>query len=236
MLKHYFLVIVFLFMTMLCCYSGPRSKSVKISVEPNTASIYINGTFSGYGIAEFIRPKKDEVIIIRIEAEEYKPITTKYYGNDKRPVISYTLQNDGFYRATAASGIVNRYFTIDIDKMYVSVDDTGEISIEKAWKKITQILLNYFDEISTSDFWGGYLQTPWQYKTFIQSDKLIRNRITIRDITTPVRAAFQIKIESEVAGASAAKHGEFTPMDRIPKELEPVIQELQSRIGKFNNI
>lgn len=188
-------------------------------------------------MAEFVHPRKNEVTIIHIEAEECIPITTKYYGEDKRPIISYALQNDGwFYRASAASGLVNKYFTIDIDRMYISVDETGKVSIERAWRKITQILLNYFDEISTSDFWGGYLQTPWQYKTFVQSDKQIRNRITIRDITTPARAAVQIKIESEVAGTYAAKHGEFTPVDRIPKELEPVIQELQSRIGKFNNI
>ncbi len=60
--------------------------------------------------------------------------------------------------------------------------------------------------------------------------------MTIRDISTPKKVAFQIKVSSETAGAMAAKHGEFTEVDRIPKELEPILEELQTRIGKVNNL
>ena len=48
--------------------------------------------------------------------------------------------------------------------------------------------------------------------------------------------AFQIKVESEVAGSYAARHGEFTEVDRIPKEFEPIIEELQTRIGKVHSL
>ena len=212
------------------------TKTVKIVVEPPEASIFINGTFSGYGTAEFARPKKKEVVVIRIEANEYTPITTKYYGDDKRPVLSFTLQSDGFYRASAASGIVNKYFTIDVDERYINTDSEGNRDSKEAWKLIHQILLNYFDEISTSDYSGGFLQTPWQYKSFKMTNKTIRNRVTIRDISTAEKIAYQIKIESEVAGTLAARQGEFTTVDRIPKELEPILEELQTRIGKMNNI
>ena len=92
------------------------------------------------------------------------------------------------------------------------------------------------DEIETTDVHGGYLQTPWQYKSFIMSEKQIRNRVTIRDISTPQRVAFQIKISSEVAGSMAARHGEFTEIDRIPKDFEPLIEELQTRIGKVSSL
>lgn len=34
----------------------------------------------------------------------------------------------------------------------------------------------------------------------------------------------------------AARHGEFTEVDRIPKELEPLIEELQTRIGKISSL
>jgi hypothetical protein len=60
--------------------------------------------------------------------------------------------------------------------------------------------------------------------------------VTIRDISTPDRVAFQIKISSEVAGSMAAKNGEFTEVDRIPKDLEPLIEELQTRIGKAHSL
>ena len=222
--------IMAIFCTQLC-----YAKSVvTISAEPKETSIYINNTFSGYGYAEFTKPKKNEVVIIRCECNEFKPILTKYYGVDKRKTISITLQQDGFYHASAASGIVNKYFTIDIDSRYYKIAGDN-IDSTPAWKLLHQILLNYFDEISTTDIHGGYLQTPWKYKTFTLSEKQIRNRVTIRDISTPKHVAFQIKISSEVAGVMAAKHGEFTEIDRIPKELETLLEELQTRIRKVSS-
>ena len=119
--------------------------------------------------------------------------------------------------------------------MYYTITD-DHVDVSAAWKLLHQILLNYFEEISTTDFYGGYVQTPWQYKKFTLSEKQIRNRVTIRDISTPKRVAFQIKVSSEVAGSNAARHGEFTEVDRIPKEFEPIIQELQTRIGKVSSL
>ena len=209
---------------------------ITITAEPKEAAIYVNNVFSGYGYAEFMKPKKKEqVVIIRIECEEYKPILTKFYGADKRKSISFALMQDGFYRAYANSGIVNKYFTIDIDSLYYSKVD-GKVDCTHAWKMIHRILLNYFDEISESDFYGGYLQTPWRYKSFHLSEKKMRNRVTIRDISTPNRVAFQIKVSSEVAGTNAARTGEFSEIDRICKDLEPLIEELQTRIGKVSNL
>lgn len=216
-------------------YAAKKPEIVKVTVEPKEAAIYINNSLAGYGYAEFTRPKKKEVVIIRCECNEYKSILTKYYGADKRSSLSFQLQQDGFYRASAASGIVNKFFTIDLDKQYYNIE--GEIvNVDAAWKLLHQILLNYFEEIATTDMHGGYLQTPWQYKSFSLSEKQIRNRVTIRDISTPQKAAFQIKISSEVAGSMAARHGEFTEVDRIPKELEPLIEELQTRIGKVSSL
>lgn len=225
-----------LLVSVVICQAAKHPKVVKITVEPKEAAIYINNTLAGYGYAEFTRPKKkNEVIIIRCECNEYKSILTKFYGEDKRSSISLALQQDGFYRASAASGIVNKYFTIDLDSIYYQIDG-DKVDVSSAWKLLHQILLNYFDEIATTDIYGGYLQTPWQYKSFSLSEKQIRNRVTIRDISTPKRVAFQIKVSSEIAGIMAARHGEFTEVDRIPKELEPLIEELQTRIGKVSSL
>lgn len=231
-MKHLFL---FLFLLVASITSSAAEKIVKISVYPQETAIYINNNLAGYGYAEFTKPKKKEVVIIKLECAEYNTIITKFYGSDNRNAISYTLQQDGFYRSSAASGIVNKYFTINIDPQYYSIGANGKIDVSKAWKLLHQILLNYFNEIATTDFDGGYVQTIWQYKQFSLSEKQIRNRVTIRDISTPSKVAFQIKVESEVASAYAAKHGEFEAIDRIPKEFEGIIQELQTRIGKVSS-
>lgn len=148
---------------------------------------------------------------------------SKFYGGDERNSLSFKLQQDGFFRGSAASGLVNKFITVTLDTLYYTKDENGKVNTNAAWKMLHQILLNYFPEIETTDYYGGYLQTPWKYKTFDLSEKQLRNRVTIRDITTPERVAFQIKISSEVAGAMQARHGEFVEVDRLPKELEPLI-------------
>lgn len=230
-MKHLFII---LFLLVVSITSFAADKIVKITVNPQETAIYINNNLAGYGYAEFTKPKKNEVVVIKLECAEYNTVYTKFYGTDKRTAISYTLQQDGFFRSSAASGIVNKYFTINIDPKYYSIGANGKIDVSKAWKLLHQILFNYFNEIATTDYDGGFVQTIWQYKQFSLSDKQIRNRVTIRDISTPSKVAFQIKVESEVASAYAAKHGEFEAIDRIPKEFEGIIQELQTRIGKIS--
>lgn len=226
--------VLFLFMMVLdVCYA--KTKIIKISVVPQEAAIYVNNNLLGYGYAEFTKPKSKEVAVIKIQCNEYNTVITKFYGSDKRTAISYTLQKDGFFRSSAASGIVNKFFTINIDPQYYEIKEGGNVDVSKAWRLLHQILLNYFNEIATTDYDGGYVQTIWQYKQFNLSEKQIRNRVTIRDISTPSKVAFQIKIDSEVASGQSAKHGEFEAVDRIPKEFEGIIQELQTRIGKVSN-
>ena len=228
------LLFLFALICSVVCHAQQKNV-IRLSVVPEEAAIYINNNLAGYGYAEFSKPKKKEVVVIKIECAEYNTIYTKFYGSDKRTLISYTMQQDGFFRSSAASGIVNKFFTINIDPQYYTIDD-DKIDVSKAWKMLHQILLNYFDEIATTDYDGGYVQTTWQYKQFNLTEKQIRNRVTIRDISTPSKVAFQIKIDSEVASGQAAKHGEFEPVDRIPKEFETIIQELQTRIGKVYNL
>lgn len=221
----------------IACFAEKKAKVIKIIVQPQEAAIYVDNNLIGYGYGEFSRPpKKNQVAIIRIECDEYTTANTKFYGGDERNSISINLMQDGFYRASAASGLVNKFITITLDPQYYSLDESGNVNSEPAWKLLHQILLNYFPEIETTDIHGGYLQTPWQYKKFTMSEKQIRNRVTVRDITTPERVAFQIKISSEVAGAMAARHGEFDEVDRLPKELEPMVEELQTRIGKASSL
>ena len=235
-MKNLFLLLIFL-LGGLNLANGAKSKTFKVMAQPKEASIFVNNQFVGYGFAEFNRPKKKtDVIAIRIECEGYKPLETKIYADDVRSSVSYTLQDDGFYRATATSGLVNKFMTVTLDNSLYTIDEQGTINVAKACKLLHQILLNYFEEIAATDYSGGYLQTPWHYKTFQLSDKQMRTRVTVRDISTPTQVAFQIKVSSEVASAMAARHGEFTNVDRIEKELEPMLQELQTRLGKMHSM
>ena len=215
-----------------------KSNTIKITATPQTAAIYVNNQHAGYGFAEISRPTgkdKRSAIIIRMECEGYKTLETKIYADDKRTAVSYTMQEDGFYNGTVASGIVNKYLTVTLDNSLYTIDEQGTINVAKAWKLLHQILLNYFEEIATTDFSGGFVQTPWHYKASPLADRQIRIRVTARDISTLDKVAIQIKISSEVASAIGGRHGEFQTVDRIAKEWEPMLQELQTRLGKMHN-
>lgn len=234
-MKKYLFVLLMLCIGTVVSYAGP-SETIKITVIPKEASIYVNNEFMGYGYVEVTRPKKKEMLALRIECEGYKPIDSKVYGLDKRNYISFQLQDDGFYRSTASSGLVNKFLTINLDSTLYKIDNKGNIDVSAAWKKLHNILLNYFEEIQTTDSHGGYLQTPWHYKSFAMSEKQVRTRVTVRDVSTPDKVAFQIKVSSEVANTMAARHGEFTEVDRVVKEIEPMVEELQTRLGKMHNL
>lgn len=213
-----------------------RTKVVKISIEPRDAAIYVDNTFMGNGFAEFPCPKKkNAVAVIRVECDGYLTINTKFYGGDKRESLHLVMQPDGFMNGTEASGSVNKFFTIEVNKKFYTEKPDGTYDTKTAWKMLHQILLNYFDEIESTDFYSGYVQTPWHYTEFNMSDKQLRNRVVIRDVSNPEVVAFQIKILSEVAATKLGKHGEFVEIDRIPRELLPLIQELQTRIGKLHS-
>ena len=230
------LSLLFVLCATICSSAFGRTKMVKISVEPREAAIYVDNVFVGNGFGEFPCPKKkNSVAVIRVECDGYVTINTKFYGGDKRESLHLVMLSDGFINGTQASGSVNKFFTIEVDQKFYTKKADGTYDTKSAWKLLHQVLLNYFDEIETTDFYSGYVQTPWHYTEFTMSDKLMRNRVVIRDVSSPDLVAFQIKILSEVASAKLGKHGEFVEVDRIPKEFEPLIQELQTRVGKLHS-
>ena len=215
-------------------YLDARDRIIKVTAEPKEAAIYIDNVFSGNGFGEFTCPKKkNTVVMIRIEADGFRTVNSRFYGGDKREVLSFKLVPDGFIMGTISSGAVNKFFTIEVAPQYYSKKEDNSYDTKAAWKMLHQIILNYFDEIETTDFSSGYIQTPWKYSKFSMTEKQVRNRVTIRDISTTDMVAFQIKVSSEVGTSKFGKTSEYVEIERIPKDFEPLIQELQTRIGKL---
>ena len=218
-------------------YAEARERIIKVSAEPKEAAIYIDNVFSGNGYGEFTCPKKkNTVVMIRIEADGYRTVNSRFYGGDKREALSFKLVPDGFMLGTTPSGAANKYFTIEVAPQYYSKNEDNSYDTKAAWKMLHQIILNYFDEIETTDFTSGFVQTPWKYSKFSMTEKQVRNRVTIRDISSNDMVAFQIKVSSEVGTSKFGKSSEYVEIDRIPKDFETLIQELQTRIGKLFNL
>ena len=209
------------------------AREVKVSVTPSDAKIYVDGNYYADGVATVNVSKKSEFVVIKMESPGYVTMETKIYASDKRKAISYTLRRDGFFDVSVASGLVNKYFNVKVSKDLYTIDENGKMDLSHAWKMIHQVILNYFDEIQTTDVASGFVQTPWRYATFPEAEKQVRTRVSVKQNAFGDELSFQIKVSSEAGSMYASRRDEsFQEIDRILKELEPIISEFQTRLGK----
>ena len=209
------------------------AREVKVSVTPSDAKIYVDGKYYADGVATVNVSKKSEFVVIKMESPGYVTMETKIYASDKRKAISYTLRRDGFFDVSVASGLVNKYFNVKVSKALYTIDENGKMDLSLAWKMIHQVILNYFDEIQTTDVASGFVQTPWRYVTFPEAEKQVRTRVSVKQNAFGDELSFQIKVSSEAGSMYASRRDEsFQEIDRILKELEPIISEFQTRLGK----
>ena len=212
-----------------------QAKEVKVSVTPSEAKIYVDGSYYADGVATINLSKKAGFVVIKMECPGYVTTETKVYAGDKRSAVSYTLRRDGFFDMSVASGLVNKYFNVKVSKDLYKVDENGNIDVSLAWKMIHKVILNYFDEIQMTDVASGFVQTPWKYVTFPDAEKLVRTRVSVKQNSFGSELSFQIKVSSEAGSMFAARDDQsFQEINRILKELEPIISEFQTRLGKEN--
>ncbi len=222
---------LFLVLSCLLPFLPLSAKKITVVVIPDDADIKVNGSLYGQGSA-VIDVKGNDFVSVELTAPGYLTENTRIYGSDKRKTIEYKLKKDTWLDVTANSGLVNRYFSVSIDKDLYTVDTEGKRNAEKAWKLIHNILLNYFDEIETTDIASGFIQTPWRYKNYVENKKTLRTRVSIRETGIGDDLAFQIKISSEVAPIEGRNRDEaYRETNQIMKELEPLISEFQTRLG-----
>lgn len=226
--------LLFLTIALICSINLSLSaREVKVSVTPSDAKIYVDGNYYADGVATVNVSKKYEFVVIKLESPGYVTMETKIYASDKRKAISYTLRRDGFFDVSVASGLVNKYFNVKVSKDLYHIDENGNMDLSLAWKMIHQVILNYFDEIQTTDVASGFVQTPWRYATFPEAEKQVRTRVSVKQNSFGDELSFQIKVSSEAGSMYASRRDEsFQEIDRILKELEPIISEFQTRLGK----
>lgn len=214
-----------LFAVLCLCILMPNeveARKVKVVTKPEFAKIHVDGNYVGDGVYFLNFTRKDEFFNVKVEAPGYVEKTLRIYRYDKRKSIPIDLREDESIEASVESELANKYFTINVR------DDVDETM---AWKLLTQVMLNYFDEMKTSDKASGFMNTAWEVDKFPESDVKIRTRVQIKEITNE-GLAYQVRISTEKAPLdSPGEHG-YKPWERVLKRYEPLINELQQRIGK----
>ncbi len=195
----------------------PQKK--KITVIPAEAKIYVDGQYVADGSYVLQFNKKNEVYVIKLECEGYATKENlRVLKSDTRNAIVYTLNKDEALEGSVVSELANRYFTIRVRE---TIDEV------QAWKLLTQTLLNYYDEIKTSDRSSGFMNTAWAYESFPET--VVRTRVQIKEITNDGNLAYQIRVSSERAPKGAGEQS-FKAWGRVLKKYEPLINEMQMRL------
>lgn len=208
-------------------------KDVRVVVSPAEATIKVNGSYYGEGSA-VVKIKKNDFVIVEASAPGYETINTRIYGNDDRKTVELKLKEDMLLKQTVESSVANKFFTVKVAKsLYTDDPVTGKRNAEQAWKLAHNILLNYIDEIQTSDLASGYIQTPYYIKNYVEAGKTLRSRVTIKETNIGGDLTFQIKLSSEVAPIQGRNREEsYIETSRLIKEFEPLINEFQTRLGE----
>lgn len=193
----------------------------KVVTNPADAKIYVDGNYVADGSFFLKFNSKNDMYVIKVEAPGYVTKEMKLFKTDSRNVISIDLKKDDALEGSVESDIANKYFTINVR------EDVDEIT---AWKILSQTLLNYFDEMKTSDRASGYMNTPWVEHRFPMAEVRIRTMVQIRQITGD-GLAYQIRVSSEISPINVRGDHAFRPWSRVLKHYETIINEMQQRLG-----
>lgn len=198
------------------------AKVKKIVTQPETAKIYVDGNYVGDGFYTVKFGSRDDFFNIKVELPGFVTKQLKIYKHDTRNVISVDLREDDSLEGSVASNLANKYFTINVRE---GVDE------DLAWKLLTQVLLNYFDELKTSDKASGYMNTTWVGHDFPMAEVKVRTMVQVKQITGGDGLQYQVRISSEVAPRDSFGQQGYKPWGRVLKQFEPLISEMQARIG-----
>jgi hypothetical protein len=195
-----------------------------ISTSEKDATITVNGIEQGAGRTSLLRLGKNKVFNVKIEKTGFLTAERKIYyqGLKFKPVNEFVeLHEDDAYIASVQNDYANKDFEVEVAKSTSAAD---------AWKKVSQIVTSYIDNLEMTDNATGYMKTGWQLKTF--SGKTVRTRIIVKQSSTdPLK--YKIKIVSEYTKdlkASIKDDEKFREWDRVLRTYKDVVTEFQDRL------
>ena len=201
--------------------------TVVFTTSEKDAQIYVDGKSMGSGQTPVVRVRKNTCVRVKAEKTGFltEELTYCYNGNNfGKPKTKYiVLPNDDAYDASVITDYANKDFEVTVSKEWTEAE---------AWKIISQIVTNYFDNLEMADKATGYMKTSWQSKSFIR--KTNRSRIIVKQSSsTPLK--YKIKIISEYSDnpdQSVKNDDAYKEWDRILRAYDNLITEFQTRLGQ----
>ena len=202
------------------------STKVIFTASEKDATIFVDGRSMGNGETPIIKVSQESGAKVKISkvgylTEEFQYV---YTGLNFKPKIKFVeLKPDARFNASMQTDYANNDFEQTVKE---GLDE------DQAWKILSQVVLNYFDNLEMADKATGYMRTSWQFQRFDNGS--VRTRIIVKQSgTEPLK--YKLKIISEFSPfpeSSVKADSDFLPWDRILRGYGEVINEYQSRLGE----
>lgn len=203
---------------------GFANKEVIVTCSEMEAKIYANGEFVGTSGCKVL-VKSNSVTFIKIELSGFMTISRELFNDKDHAKLDksyhFTLFKDDKFDASVSSNIANE-----------NVSLKSNLSEDKAWKVISEVVTTYFDILEVSDKSTGYIRTAYIAQNF--KFETIRTRVIIKGSSSDSNSSYKIKIISEVSDKQNAdiKNDElFKPWNRVLKKYENLVKELEDRLN-----
>ena len=215
------LFLLFVLLTGFVSAGKLKSKKIIINTEAD-ALIFVDGKQISTTTTQ-IKIEPYATVNVRVEKVGYITQERNYINdnNHELPGTDYIkLEKDDAFESSMMTDLANR----DIDIRTSHNEDDS-------WKLIARIITNHFDVIQISDKTTGYMCTAWVVKNF--KSATVRSRLIIKT-TSNEPLTYKAKLISEIApsGTSSSHDENFRVWDRLLRNFENVIPEMQSRLSK----
>ena len=212
------LVVLFAFST------SSHAQKVKITTNPQSARIFVNGVKMGAGSLVVTVPS-NECVTVQVSEDGYlyeERTYCKKRGVTPPPKTDYIqLDIDESFTSSIQSNFANIDITLDVKK-----DRTRA----EAWKTIVATILDKFDVLEMNDEKSGYLRTSWIGVTYKRNT--LRMRVIVKQSgDDPLQ--YKMKFITEIsnrAGTPFTADEQFQPFSRILKKYDGFLEEMQTKL------
>jgi hypothetical protein len=200
------------------------AQKIKITTNPQSARIYVNGVKMGAGSLVVTVPS-NECVTVQVGEDGYLSEERTYCkkrGVTPPPKTDYIqLDIDESFTSSIQSNFANIDITLDVKK-----DRTRS----EAWKTIVATILDKFDVLEMNDEKSGYLRTSWIGVTYKRNT--LRMRVIVKQSSEdPLQ--YKMKFITEISNRSGTPFTadeQFQPFSRILKKYDGFLEEMQTKL------
>lgn len=192
-----------------------------INVVPDNASIIMRGSEVGTGSYDLAMSRSDEYVLLKFEAPGYITKTVKVYRNDRRKVLSYTLEKDeAFMGSESSSDLANKAMVVNVRE---------GMTEDEAWQSITYYISDLFPNLEVQDHAAGWMRSSWEIQSYAYNT--VRTKIEIKRVPGQKNIRYRIKLSSEIAWNDCGLDSQcFTEWPRLLKKYKESIEMLMSAL------